>query len=186
MSSLAGRLALATVAAIATTAMVTSSVAAAPTGVRLNDTQAATLQAQIDNQLAISKGGGKQISQNEIAWDNGTVVMTFPWPKGVVGPMDQRDCDHLWTCLYENANFNRPPHPDGRRLAFSDCIFEELANYGFQDKATSWHNNQTDGTITRVYNWNGRWEQLWESRAKSASGYVGDSANDRADGMQVC
>lgn len=179
---------LAAAAALTGAMMTASSVAAAPDtdAVRMTKAQSSQLQARIDHQLAISKSRGVQISQNEIAWKDGKVVMTFPWPEGVVGPQDSSDCESLWTCLYESAGFNRPPNPDGRKLRFTDCVFEELANYGFQDKASSWQNNQTDGTITRVYNWNGQWDQLWESRAKSSSAWVGDGANDKADGMRVC
>ncbi|MEU8775085.1 hypothetical protein [Streptomyces sp. NPDC048606] len=61
--------------------------------------------------------------------------------------------------MYEHGNF------DGRRLTWSDCDFEHLGNWGFTDKTSSWHNNQTRGTVTRVYNWVGYRQQLWASTA---------------------
>ncbi|MGW0560788.1 peptidase inhibitor family I36 protein [Streptomyces sp. NPDC003016] len=154
----------------------------------LSKSEAAGLQKQIDKQLATTPGG-KQIGVNQIAWRGGKAVMTFPLPgerqaravNEPVGTLGTPNCSYAWTCLYEHQNF------DGRRLTWSDCNFENLANWSFNDKTTSWHNNQTRGTQTHVYNWSGSsWVLLWTSTAPSSSSYVGSANNDKADGLWVC
>ncbi|MGW6705083.1 peptidase inhibitor family I36 protein [Streptomyces sp. NPDC054956] len=154
----------------------------------LSSSEVAGLQKQIDEQLALTPGG-KQISLNQASWRDGKAVMTWPLPgetkaRGVNEPaaaLGSPNCSYQWTCLYEHDQWN------GRRLTWSDCNFENLANWGFNDQTSSWHNNQTNGTKTYVYNWTGSsWELLWTSTAPSASSYVGNWANDRADGLWVC
>ncbi len=154
----------------------------------LSKSEAAGLQKQIDKQLATTPGG-RQIGVNQVAWRGGKAVMTFPLPgekrartvNEPVGTLGTPNCSYAWTCLYEHRNF------EGRRLTWSDCNFENLANWGFNDKTTSWHNNQTRGTQTHVYNWSGSsWVRLWTSTAPSSSSYVGNANNDKADGLWVC
>ncbi|OEJ24875.1 hypothetical protein BGM19_26130 [Streptomyces agglomeratus] len=154
----------------------------------LSRSEAAGLQKQIDQQLATTPGG-EQTGVNEISWRGGKAVMTFPLPgekraravNEPLGALGTPNCNYAWTCLYEHANF------DGRRLTWSDCNFENLANWGFNDKTTSWHNNQTRGTQTHVYNWTGSsWALLWTSTAPSSSSNVGSANNDKADGLWVC
>ncbi|MFJ6798223.1 hypothetical protein [Streptomyces sp. NPDC091268] len=154
----------------------------------LSGSEAAELGARIDRQLALVPGG-KRIGLNQAAWRGGKAVMTWPLPgeakaRAVDEPsvaLGSPNCAYGWTCLYEHANF------DGRRLTWSDCAFENLADWGFSDKTTSWHNNQSGGAVTSVFNWTGsNWEQLWSSAAPASSSYVGSGANDRADGLWVC
>ncbi len=155
----------------------------------LDKAEAAGLQRQVDAQLA-AVPGGEQTGLNEISWRGGKAVMTFPLPgekkARAVGeafaPAGSPNCSYLWTCLYEHANF------DGRRLTWSDCDFVNLADWGFNDQTTSWHNNQSSGTQTTVYNWNGvnAWVVLWTSTAPSSSSNVGSANNDKADGLWVC
>ncbi|WP_257002254.1 peptidase inhibitor family I36 protein [Streptomyces sp. WZ.A104] len=153
----------------------------------LNQSEVADLQKQIDEQMAITPGG-KQIGVNQVSWRDGKAIMTFPLPgekqaRAVgesVGTLGTANCSYLWTCLYEHSNF------DGRRLTWSDCAFHDLSTWGFNDKTSSWHNNQSRGTVTRVYNWTGSWTQLWASSAPAQSSYVGSSNNDKADGIRVC
>ncbi|MFD7893702.1 peptidase inhibitor family I36 protein [Streptomyces sp. NPDC059743] len=166
-----------------------STIAAQAAQAGLDKAEAAGLQRQIDAQLSIAPGG-KQTGVNEISWRGGRTVMTFPLPgekkARAVGeafaPTGTPNCSRLWTCLYEHANF------DGRRLTWSDCDFVNLADWGFNDQTTSWHNNQSTGTRTYVYNWNGvnAWVLLWTSTAPSSSSNVGSANNDKADGLQVC
>ncbi|WP_455359358.1 peptidase inhibitor family I36 protein [Streptomyces sp. SYSU K21746] len=154
----------------------------------LSKSEVAGLQKQIDQQLATTPGG-KQIGVNQVAWRGGKAVMTFPLPGEkqaraageAAGPLGTPNCRYLWTCLYEHSNY------DGRRLTWSDCNFENLANWGFNDQTTSWHNNQSRGTRTTVYNWTGTaWAVLWASTAPSSSSNVGAANNDKADGLWVC
>ncbi|MEV6247888.1 peptidase inhibitor family I36 protein [Streptomyces sp. NPDC051742] len=154
----------------------------------LDRSEVAELQRQIDRQMAVTPGG-EQIGVNQVAWRGGKAVMTFPLPgekqaRAVdepVGTLGTANCSYLWTCLYEHDNY------DGRRLTWSDCAFVNLSSWDFIDKTSSWHNNQSSGTVTRVYNWTGSsWSQLWASTAPSRSSYVGNTNNDKADGIRVC
>lgn len=150
--------------------------------------EAAGLQKQVDAQLAKTRGA-VQTGVNEITSLDGGAVLTLPLPgenqaRGVdesVGTLGTANCSKYYTCLYEDRDFN------GRRLAWKDCQFNHLNNWDFTDKTSSYHNNQSTGTVTRVYNWsNGAWVQLWASKAPSSSSYVGSSLNDKADALRVC
>ncbi|GIG69230.1 peptidase inhibitor family I36 protein [Phytomonospora endophytica] len=148
-----------------------------------------SVQAQIDALLA-QHPDGKQINDNEIAWENGAVVLTIPaagqptayGPGEKAVPMGTPNCSYYWTCLYEHANY------DGRRLRFSSCGYiQDLGGYGFNDQTTSWHNNQSGGARTRVYDWRGAWVQLWATgEAQSWNPNVGKDNNDKADGIKAC
>lgn len=147
------------------------------------------LQQQIDVVLEQAPGG-QQISENQVAWQDETVILTIPRVAGQaahgadepVTTLGTPNCPYTWTCLYEHANYN------GRRLQFSACGYiQDLGAYGFRDKATSWHNNQTRGTRSWVYNWTGSWTLLWtEGGAPSMSPNVGPGNNDKADGIKAC
>ncbi len=133
--------------------------------------------------------GGEQIGVNQVAWRDGKSVMTFPLPgekqaravDEAVGTLGTANCSYEYTCLYEHDDY------DGRRLSWADCFFVNLADHNFNDKASSWHNNQTSGTRTNVYNWTGSaFSQIWTSVAPSRDTYVGAADNDKADGIDPC
>jgi hypothetical protein len=154
----------------------------------LDHSQVMKLQARIDEQMALTPNG-RRIGLNQVSWRGGKAVMTFPLPgekqaRAVNEPLTalgSPNCSYQWTCLYEHSNF------DGRRLTWSDCGgIIDLSDWGFSDQTTSYHNNQTSGTKTRVYNWTGAWTLLWTSTAPSASSNVGSAYNDKADGIDVC
>lgn len=154
----------------------------------LNRSEVAGLQKQIDKQLAVTPGG-EQIGVNQVAWRDGKAIMTFPLPgekqaRAVDEPVGTRgtaNCSYTWTCLYQHASY------EGRRLTWQDCAFVNLSRHDFNDEASSWHNNQTSGTVTKVYNWTGsRWDQIWSSTAPSRDSQVDSADNDKADGIQVC
>ncbi|WP_326557334.1 peptidase inhibitor family I36 protein [Micromonospora sp. NBC_01796] len=149
----------------------------------------AEVKLQSDISAHIKAYGGTQISTNEIAWRGGRVVLTIPQPGSraalapgeKIAPLGTANCARGWTCLYEHSNF------DGRRLTFTDCISEYLPNYGFRDQASSWHNNQTGGAVSVVYNYVGSSPQwIWSEPSPRQSTYVGDANNDKADAIQVC
>ncbi|MEV0648934.1 hypothetical protein AB0I28_27145 [Phytomonospora sp. NPDC050363] len=149
-----------------------------------------SVQAQIDAVLA-QHPDGKQINTNQIAWENGTVILTIPMDgqRAAYGPGEQGvrkdgrpDCPYYWTCVYKDENYN------DRRLQFSHCGYiQDLGGYGFNDQTTSWHNNQSGGARTRVYDWRGAWVQLWATGdAQSWNPNVGKANNDKADGIKAC
>lgn len=155
----------------------------------LSTSEVAGLQKQIDALLAKTTGG-EQIGVNQVSWRGGKTVMTFPLPgqkqaraiNESVGTLGSPNCSKYYTCLYEHRDFG------GRRLSWQDCAFHDLSDFNFNDKTSSYHNNQSNGTETKVANWQnpGAWFHLWTSVAPSSSSYVGDSKNDKADGIRVC
>lgn len=151
------------------------------------------VQAKIDAVLANSTDG-VQINENEIAWDGGTMVLTIP-EEGedvALGPDEieygngYRNCPRGWTCLYEDKDFK------GVRVRFTECGFiHQLSKTEpyFRDLASSYHDNQTGGVRTTVYDWNDwiGWFPIWTSApAPTSSTYVGDDKSDRADGVKAC
>ncbi|MEU6247984.1 peptidase inhibitor family I36 protein [Glycomyces sp. NPDC047010] len=152
-----------------------------------------SVQAKIDAVLANSTDG-VQINENEIAWDGGTMVLTIPeeGEDTAIGPNEieygngYRNCPRGWTCLYEDRNF------EGVRVRFTECGFiHQLSKTEpyFRDMASSYHDNQTGGVQTTVYNWHDwtGWIPMWTSApAPTSSTYVGDDKNDRADGVKAC
>lgn len=48
-------------------------------------------------------------------------------------------CASGWVCLYQYENGG------GRRLIFNDEYWDNLGNYGFDNKTSSWRNNQSRG-----------------------------------------
>ncbi|WP_177221538.1 peptidase inhibitor family I36 protein [Lentzea xinjiangensis] len=148
-----------------------------------------SVQAEI-TQVLERTAGGVQISPNQIAWQDGRVVLTIPLAgekparaaEGSVAPLGTRNCTKYWTCLYEHKDY------EGRKLSFTECNeIQDLSDYDFSDKTSSWHNNQSSGTKTRVYNWTGSWSGIWTTGgAESWSSYVGAADNDKADGIKAC
>ncbi|NUT47575.1 MAG: peptidase inhibitor family I36 protein [Saccharothrix sp.] len=57
-------------------------------------------------------------------------------PRGARTTDDPFDCADGWLCLYENRN------GEGRRLIFNAEVWHNLANWAFENKASSWRNNQ--------------------------------------------
>ncbi len=142
-------------------------------------TAATSLQQQIDDQLRTSPGG-VQINSNQIAWKNGTVVMTFP---DATQPRDSlrapANCPSLYFCFWAAANF------EGRRLQFSDCGVQDLGDYGFRNQTTSWQNTTADWI--QVFQLDVIDDLLWQEAPRSRSANVGAADNDRADYFErVC
>jgi Peptidase inhibitor family I36 len=149
----------------------TAATAATPTVPPKPDTQ--TLQDQIDAQLLLAPGG-KQIGQNQIAWRDGAVIMTFSEsPMTVLSPR----CPDGWTCFFEHRDWG------GRMLQFRDCgIWQFFSDYGFRNQTSSWHNrlNQfvyVDDDDAGV--------RLWTEYPQARSSWVGSAANDRADSLLI-
>ncbi|MEH1163968.1 peptidase inhibitor family I36 protein [Micromonospora sp. CPCC 205539] len=132
--------------------------------------------------------GGKQISVNQIAWEDG-VTMTFPLPGAKVAlapgqemvPLGTPNCRRGWSCLWEHNNF------EGRYVDYYNCGTVWLRDKGFENMASSWHNNQTGGAYSIVYNYVGsNPQQIWFEPAGASAAYVGNGNNDIADSVHVC
>lgn len=101
------------------------------------------------------------------------------------------DCAYQYLCLYQNATFG------GYKIRFLQCGFVDLGTISFptggkwNDKVTSYINNQTTNTTSIFYNWNGverTWDYLFSSSATDYDYNIGTSLgfNDIIDGVHVC
>ena len=151
----------------------------------LSATERAELDSDVSETLQ-NTNGGKRISPNQIAWKGGDVVMTFPLPgekraRTLDEPIGTQGagCEHGEVCLYEDAGWK------GRQLTFYKCEFEKLRWYNFTNQTSSWINDQTKGTRSTLYYWDGKKVRHMTSLvAKSWESQVDD--NDRADFVRVC
>ncbi|AQU66913.1 peptidase inhibitor family I36 protein [Streptomyces niveus] len=57
-------------------------------------------------------------------------------------------CANGWVCLYQYTDGG------GRRLIFSDEYWDNLGNYGFDNKTSSWRNNQNRGDSASLAQFN--------------------------------
>ncbi|MFF1818408.1 hypothetical protein ACFVWG_13995 [Kribbella sp. NPDC058245] len=160
--------------------------------------QAMELQRQIDQQIAAAPGG-RQISQNEVAYDGGHAIVTFNIPGRTGSPAsskvaapdavtsDVNGCPYgdftQWNCVYEFANFNEGTN--GRRLQFNECGGRDLNTYNFRDKTSSWVN--TTGKKVHVSNFTttGSLVLLWEEPSHSKSSQVTPANDNKADYIDI-
>jgi hypothetical protein len=166
----------------------------------LTSAQADTLQAAIDKQLAATSGG-QQISQNEVAYDNGHVIMTFgipgqsnPVSSKVAAPdavTDLKGCPESltvdWTCVYEFADFNENASSGARRLQFDKCGGRDLNTWSFRDKTSSWVNTKVDDKVhVSNFTTTGSLVLLWvEPEGRSLSARVAPANDNKADYIDV-
>lgn len=143
----------ATLASVSTTANAESSaeVKAQATYARqardagLSSQQALRLQNRVDERLDSMKVDAHQVGFNEIATDDGFAKITFPQP---ADDGDQLVCatdSPGYLCLYAGDYY------DHEVISFYECAWALLADFGFQNRLTSYKNNQTDGTRAKFY-----------------------------------
>lgn len=141
----------------------------------LTERQASRLQNSIDAHLKTMRVPARQSSFNEIRANNGAVI-EFPAP----GVRDS-SCRYGRLCLWAGDNY------DHAKLVFKQCAYRDLSNYGFNDRLTSYKNNQTRGTRSKFYNWDGRWDYLFDSVAPhKESDLQGTGWNNKVDRVKVC
>lgn len=150
----------------------------------LTKSESQQLQGRMAEQLR-RHPGGKAIGTNEIAYENGAVIVTLPLKEGAaLGPAGAAgvpNCDLGSVCLYEHDNFN------GVRVSYTACGFYNLGDRGFMDKMTSWHNNQTGGVqaVMSDVDGNGKiYAYHWLPVGSNAN--IGRSLNDRANYIKPC
>jgi hypothetical protein len=154
-----------------------SKYAAEAKAVGLSARQAAQLQDRVDAQLAAIKVLAEQVSYNEIRAKDGSAIITMAVP-GVA----DTSCSYEYLCLWQGANWS------GTKLSFSACAFRDLNDYAFNnDTLTSYKNNQTTGTVSRFYNWEGSWVYKFGSTAYHTEDSLANTPwNNMIDGVQVC
>ena len=72
--------------------------------------------------------GGQAISDNEISYDNGRFIVTLTRPPNTQAAPD---CPSDWFCFYERIGYGYP------RGKLSDCGWQSLITYGWQDRVES-------------------------------------------------
>jgi hypothetical protein len=157
---------------IAVLCLAAAAIAAGGVSVSGASADAPSLQDQIDHQLAVTQGG-VQTGPNEVSYQGGRVVMTFPMP-GSARALDIEGCPEglsvKWYCFYEKPDFG------GRKLQFNDCssegVTQYFANFNFTAMTSSWANTKNGGVIY-VFNGNTR---LWTEHPNSKDARLG--AND--------
>jgi hypothetical protein len=98
----------------------------------------ADLQGKVDAYLA-GHPGGTQVSANEIAYDNGRFIVSVARLNGAAS--GTADCPRGWFCFYEYTGFR---HPRGQ---LSDCGWQDLARWGWQNRTASVHYNMPTGYV---------------------------------------
>ncbi|WP_180686146.1 peptidase inhibitor family I36 protein [Streptomyces gossypiisoli] len=151
--------------------------AAEAKAVGLSDRQAAQLQDRVDVQLADMKVPAEQVSYNEIRAKDGSASITVSAP----GAAASTSCSYTYLCLWDGANWT------GTKLSFYVCAFRDLSDYGFSDRLTSYKNNQTSGTRSLFYNWQGSWVYKFDSHAYHTEDSLANTSwNNMIDGVRVC
>ncbi|MGW8065394.1 hypothetical protein ACVV2G_24785 [Streptomyces ziwulingensis] len=142
----------------------------------LSARQAARLQDRVDARLADVKVPAEQVSHNEIRAKDGSASITVSVP----GTADT-SCSYTYLCLWDGANWT------GSKLSLYVCGFRDLSDYGFSDRLTSYKNNQTTGTRSLFYNWQGSWVYKFDSHAYHTEDSLANTSwNNMIDGVRVC
>jgi hypothetical protein len=158
------------------------------------------LQHQIDAVLR-ARPGGTQISQFQVSWQGGEVVLSLPVPgtgrvpvtsgQGRAGALSSAvatsdSCpwsySARYTCFYSDVGFS------GRRLQFADTYCSSAVNFGdwgFSNAISSWVNNSSH-TVSAYDGPNTTGALLWRQYGVGSSANVGSTANDRADSASIC
>lgn len=96
-------------------------------------------------------------------------------------------CAGGYLCLYSENDYQ------GEMLALYDCGFVDLGQIDFpgggkwNDRMSSYINNQTGGTTSAFYNWGGSWVWYFDSTAYDARSELDSiGSNNIIDGVSVC
>jgi hypothetical protein len=81
--------------------------------------------------------GGQVISGNDISYGGGRFIVSVVPPAGAAAGVP--DCPVGWFCFYEYINFGYP------RGKLSDCGWQDLAYWNWQDRTESAHYNLNTG-----------------------------------------
>ncbi len=159
------------------TQSVESKYAAEAKAMGLSARQAAQLQDRVDAQLADMKIPAEQVKYNEIRTKDGSSSITLPVP----GAAADTSCPHEYLCLWDGAYWT------GTKHTFWACGYVNLSDRGFNDRLTSYKNNQTTGTVSSFYNWEGSWVYKFGSRAYHTEDSLANTPwNNMIDRVLVC
>ncbi|WP_406631557.1 hypothetical protein [Amycolatopsis sp. WGS_07] len=152
----------------------------------LSTSRAAELQGRIDDGLRRATAPGKQNSQSTIAFENGAVVMGFAVP-GIANTYCPVGGTHPgagsgWMCVYDDYFYQ------GAWLQYYECGRYSFKPYAFEDRTSSWINDQTPGTSGWLYSDSGvgGYEEFAYSTAQAYEPQMDPSVDDKADGIVLC
>ncbi|MFF3489276.1 peptidase inhibitor family I36 protein [Streptomyces sp. NPDC002701] len=166
-------------ASVFTTALASPSIAAPAR----TDSSAQTADARIEREIAgllRHNEGAERVGKDRVRLEPG-VEMTVPSSTRAAAGMS--DCQGGYACVWEHGNYS------GYRLDFYNYGSYQLADYAlpsggtWQDKVSSFFNNQTGGAWMVGRDWIGQWEWIFGGPGAYAEPQV--SANDRADVIEL-
>ncbi len=115
--------------------------------------------------------GAVIVDVDTLAFDNGAVLLN-------VGPTALSDCPSNWVCLWQDSQYS------GRMLQFQQCCqWQNLADYGFANKMSSWANKR-DFDARWAFGPNGGGTVRCMDSHSSVS-YVGNPDNDQAESIRI-
>ncbi|BEL06435.1 hypothetical protein Q0Z83_046260 [Actinoplanes sichuanensis] len=98
----------------------------------------AAVRQQMRDQLDRAPGG-KVTGPAQITYGNGAFVVDFAPPAGATtaAVLAAPNCPQYWVCFYDLTNYGYP------RGKLQDCGQQDLATWGWRNRANSGHNNHT-------------------------------------------
>lgn len=143
----------------------------------LSARQAAQLQDRVDARLANLEVPAEQVGYNEIRTKDGSASIRLSSPAVAA----DSSCSSGYLCLWSGDFW------DGDKLSFYKCDFRDLGDYGFNDRLTSYKNNQSSGTRSKFYNWQGSWVYKFDSHAYHSEDDLANTPWDNMiDGVRIC
>jgi hypothetical protein len=85
--------------------------------------------------------GGVRINGTQVSYGGGVFIVTVVPPPGVEAAPD---CPSGWFCFYEDINYGYP------RGQLSDCGWQDLAWWSWQDRTESVHYNMSTGSVVFI------------------------------------
>lgn len=101
-----------------------------------------SLQQQVDAYMS-AHPGGRQISSTAISYGNGRFIVTLglPAPHNTLDNGPVADCPSGWFCFYDQPDYT------GRRGQLSDCGWQDLAWWDWNDRTVSAYYNMSRGYV---------------------------------------
>lgn len=115
--------------------------------------------------------GAVQVDADTIAFDEGAVLLNL-------GPTALGDCPSNWVCLWQDSQYS------GQMVQFQQCCqWQNLADYGFANRMSSWANNRDFDARWAFLPNGGGTVRCMDSH--SSVSYVTDPYNDEAESIRI-
>lgn len=171
----------------------------------LSDPNVAPVSASVSNgvqEILQMNPQAKLIAPNEVWVESNTSIVVTPALKENAAGASPTiyGCQFMYLCFSDAASWDQPGHYIRRWfvcefLNLGERRYPDFAKVGtaapgpkWNDRLSSYNNNQTRGTVSYFYNWVGSWALVHAS--PPAPSHVDDfnplRINDIIDGIQVC